>query len=375
MLVAVSRLTVFLMSLRLPIALMIMLGATPLAAADTPFASRQVANDLDVVTVAPGVWSFVSGDTAHALVNGNSTLIDTAEGAVVVDAPGMELAERHIAQIKKLTKSPVRFLVITHWHPDHMIGAAAYKKAYPGVTIISTDYTAMIAERRVTGTIDTFFKKGGIDGLIETTQRQVDTGVGEDGGALSEYEIERAKRDVADFKRAKKASGRVQYFGPDETFTSEMALTLGGRDIKIKAVRGHTSGDAYIYLPAERVLIAGDLVINPTPYGINSLFDQWIEQLDTFLAMPLAAIVPGHGEVLASKDYIRLQRDAISSLMEQAADAARKRLTLEQWKETANLDAFEERFTEGDPDRKWAWKNYFFDPALERAYIIARGEM
>src|SRR5271165_1452344 len=93
----------------------------------------------DTVKLGDGIYTFISPESNGAIVTGNSTVVIGDECVLVVDSghfPSLTL--RMIDQIKRLTDLPVRYLVITHWHPDHNSGNGLYRQAFPGLQIIST---------------------------------------------------------------------------------------------------------------------------------------------------------------------------------------------------------------------------------------------
>ena len=97
----------------------------------------------ETVQLADGVYAFVSAAGGEAIVTGNSLVVIGEDGVLVVDSGHIpSLTARQIAQIGKWTDKPVRYLVNTHWHPDHNAGNGLYKKAFPGVQIVSTAFEA-----------------------------------------------------------------------------------------------------------------------------------------------------------------------------------------------------------------------------------------
>jgi glyoxylase-like metal-dependent hydrolase (beta-lactamase superfamily II) len=89
------------------------------------------------VEVAPGIHLFMTvyGDVG---LDGNSIVILSRDGAVVFDANGTpDAAAAVLADVRKMTDKPVRYLVLSHWHWDHWYGAQVYKEAFPDVTIVS----------------------------------------------------------------------------------------------------------------------------------------------------------------------------------------------------------------------------------------------
>src|SRR5580704_16453796 len=110
--------------------------------------SQQLAPDFRLEQIAPNIYAFVSNNTTYSCEDGNTTVIITDEGVVVVDAPSTYLSEQHLAEIRKLTNKPVAYLINTHFHPDHDFGNHVYKDAFPGLHIVAQDYTKAAADRR-----------------------------------------------------------------------------------------------------------------------------------------------------------------------------------------------------------------------------------
>ena len=94
------------------------------------------------VKVAEGIYAFVAPDGITPMVNGNSLAVIGDDGVLVVDTGQLpSIAKWEIAQIKALTKQSVRYIVNTHWHPDHWVGNQTFQAAFPDVVIVSTPAT------------------------------------------------------------------------------------------------------------------------------------------------------------------------------------------------------------------------------------------
>ena len=96
----------------------------------------------DTVKLADGIYAFIAPEAGSAFVSGNSVLIVGADAALVVDSGHIpSLTKRMIADFTRLTDKPVRFLVNTHWHPDHVSGNSLYRDRWLGIAIVSTPGT------------------------------------------------------------------------------------------------------------------------------------------------------------------------------------------------------------------------------------------
>ena len=94
-----------------------------------------------------GVYAFISPIGITPIVSGNSLVVIGDDAVVVVDTGQFpSLARAEIAEIQRLTPLPVRYIVTTHWHPDHWAGNGEFVRVYPGVSIIATENTRALSQ-------------------------------------------------------------------------------------------------------------------------------------------------------------------------------------------------------------------------------------
>ncbi len=333
------------------------------------------ANPSDSTTVsriADGVYVFMENNTTDDWVDGNTTAILTDEGVLVVDAPSVRLSRQHLAKIRSLTDKPVRYLVTTHWHNDHLLGNNVYKDAYPDLQIIATTRTKAISDRRNPSIIEKYAGEFG-ENFFADIVKAAETGKTAEGEDMSEYDHSRAIKSFHQAEMDMPLMKETHYTPPTLTFDSSLNLVLGGRRIEIKRMPGHTLGDAVVYLPDDEILITGDLVIHPVPYGFGPFFSSWIQTLDALIAMDAKTIVPGHGEVLHSNEYLQLERDMFTDLLNQARRAVEEGKTVDQLKEEIDVSKYREIMVGDDPDREWGLENYFLAPGIGRMFDDAKG--
>ena len=291
------------------IGLVLSAAGTGTAAEQHLLLSRQIAPDFRLEEIAPNIYAFVSNNTTSSCEDGNTTVIITDEGVVVVDAPSTYLSDQHLAEIRKLTDKPVVYLINTHFHPDHVFGNHVYKDAFPGLHIVAQDYTKAEAERRNPYVLAHYQGPMG-KAVLESLRKQAETGIDlATGKPLQGYDAIHAKTDYAECLPHLAAAARTRLVSADVTFSESLTITLGGVVIKLMHFEGHTMGDTVVYLPQRNILITGDLVIGPVPYGGDDITEQWIGSLETLMAMHASVIVPGHGEVEFDNDYMQLKHD------------------------------------------------------------------
>ncbi len=207
----------------------------------------------------------------------------TDSGVVVIDAGGSPYqAKRMVAGIRTVTQAPIRWLILTHHHPDHTFGAIVFKRL--GARVIAhPDRTMLAAE-------------GGDDELVSAWDQVV--GV----------------RELTGFAFADT---------PDIPITHDTTLVLGGRRVDvIHPPDAHTVADLAVWLPDAGVVFAGDLVVED---GVTMVVDGSsygaLDAADRLAALRARVVVPGHG---------RIARDpgAQLSLTRRYLDSAQVAMTL-----------------------------------------------
>ena len=266
----------------------------PLSAQSRPTPTR--------IDVAPGVYLFQTARYGDAGLDGNSVVIVGDSGVLVMDANGTPAAATAVlAEIRSLTPKPVRFVVLSHWHWDHWYGAEVYRKAFPAAEIIGHVRTKamMSGPARLFNqpALDTQFPEH-IKGVDDQLRRAREASPSDSTVATL---AGHAAADRWFLEQKRTASLTV----PTRTFTDSLTIELGGRTIKVlHHDRAITPGDAFLWLPAERMAIVADLLINPMTYGLFCYPSGWIRTLERIDALNPVVIVPGHGSPM--RDGVRL---------------------------------------------------------------------
>jgi glyoxylase-like metal-dependent hydrolase (beta-lactamase superfamily II) len=329
--------------------------------------------DFELRRLVDGIYVAVRPDVFRQPVEGNLTFIVNAEDVVVVDAGGtMASAESAIKLLRSVTDKPVRYLVNTHWHGDHNLGNAAFLKAYPGVEIVAHPNTIA---GMTAANIDLENLPRQLTETLDALRKGIETGQDDQGQPLPADRLERWKKMVPDLETSLAETKRTRIVLPTLSVTDSLVLRRGDREIHVRYLgRGNTEGDLVVWLPRERVVMSGDLVVNPQPYGFGSFPTEWIRTLDALAGLDYRYLVPGHGEVQQDTAYIRHLQSLIGTVRDQAATAVKGGATLAQVRERLDLGELETVFTAGDPRRKFLLKAWFLDPFSVSAYKEAKGE-
>lgn len=324
---------------RLKLALSLVTGL--LAATSLPGQERKVTK------LADGIFAIEHANDG----GGNTTVVIGQRQVFVVDSCFLPSAAREdIAQIRQWTTKPVSFVLNTHFHNDHNLGNRAYMEAFPGLTIIAHVETKKDMDRFGPGS-EMREERG-----LASLERMQDTGKTQDGRALTAEEMSEVKSAVPHQRDVIEELKKADFQTATLTFDHDFAIDLGGREVEVKFLgRGNTAGDAVAYLPREKIVAAGDLVVYPIPYIYDGYPTDWIQTLQNLSQMDANTIVPGHGPVMHDKAHVLLIRDLLKSAVDQLNTKLSKTRpamfqTLDEVKASVNLDAFRSRFAGTNKD-------------------------
>jgi glyoxylase-like metal-dependent hydrolase (beta-lactamase superfamily II) len=129
---------------------------------------------------------------------------------------------------------------------------------------------------------------------------------------------------------------------------------------------GHTAGDVVLFLPAEKVLLTGDLLVYPVPFCADSHPSDWIGSFEKLSRLDADIFVPGSGQA-QSAATLRLVLDSFRTIRQQVRDALHRGLTLQETKKAIELSVIRTRFTHDDATLNAAF-NGNFAPIVRRFY-------
>jgi len=205
------------------------------------------------------------------------------------------MARRLIAEIRKVTAKPIKYVVLSHYHAVRVLGASAY---------FDEGCEQVIASQ---GTLELIRERGAQD-------------------MQSEYER---------FPRLFQAFDSIPGLTwPTLVFQDRLTLFMGGLEVQIMHLGpGHTKGDTVVWLPAEKVLFSGDLVeAEAACYTGDAQLAEWPATLDALAALGAEKLVPGRGPALDSPARVAAglayTRDFVSTLYRSAQEAVAQGLDL-----------------------------------------------
>lgn len=245
-------------------------------------------------------------------LGGNTAVLRTDAGAVVVDTMTLPLQGRRIRQLaRELTGTDTVLLINTHYHIDHTHGNPAFQ---PGTRVLSTERTLSHLQA-----LDADFWQGDAARLL-----------------------------------------------PTETFSDRRTLSVGGKTIElIHPGAGHTDGDLVVLFTDEGVLHTGDLMLNHYYPNIDleagGSVQQWVPTLETLLHLDFTRVIPGHGET-TDRAGLRQFLAFIAQLAEIGSTAAEEGMSLEQTLATDQLTA----------DADYRRIRFIIPLPMDRDFVITR---
>ena len=329
---------------------------------------------VDFEEVADGVWACIRPDGPRFPVMGNTTFVISDEGVVVFDGGGMPvMAEQVIEKIRSITDRPVTHVVISHWHGDHNFGVFRFAEEFPNVQFIAHEFTNNVFHGSRINYIDR--QAEFLNNNLEEFQKIVDTGVDSEGKEQSEADRRDYQRLINDADVILDEFSRAQLTPADVTFSDSYSIESGDRRIELLHL-GHanTAGDIVMWLPDERIVSTGDMVVLPSPYAFNVPPRAWAATLRELNKLDYKTLVPGHGAMQTDTAYVDLVIESAEAIAEQRDAMLADGMSDEEVQEALDLSAFEERFTHGDEYVKGYYDAYFAAPFKAAAMKALSGE-
>lgn len=240
-------------------------GTLLISALITIFLCMPAAAAEKLTRIADNVYSYIdvkSGSKDNSF-GANAGIIVGNDGVIVVDTLiSAKEAKRFIKGIRAVTDKPIRYVVNTHYHLDHVFGNGEFVKL--GAVVIAQENDKKMMEKTAPEVLKN----------------------------IAQYGL-----------NAEDMAGTTPAY-PTITYGDRMTIDLGGQQVElIHARHSHTSGDTLVYLRDKKVLFAGDILFTSYhPFLGEGDINGWAKELDGIRAMDVEKIIPGHGPLSGKKD-------------------------------------------------------------------------
>jgi cyclase len=319
----------------------LLLGAALCAVAAAAMAQHisGAGREITKTVIADGIYQFTVARDSYVRQL-NSVVIVNEQDVLVFDTDTRPSSARIIlGEIRKITDKPVRYVVNSHWHPDHWSGNEVYLAAFPSAEIIATAKTRAIMENVAPAWPRKFEE--------ELKRREAALAAEHDVSAEQKKIDDEDTRDYGSFVEEAKSLRRTY-----PTLTYEDALTLhhSEREFRFMSVTGDAEGTTVLYLPKEKVLITGDAVSYPIPY-ITPPPSRQLRTLRALAQLDAAVIIPGHGPAFHDKTFLNLEATLLEIVIAGVHRALREgMLTLDEVAKAVTAEELREAFTHNDSD-------------------------
>ncbi len=209
----------------------------------------------------------------------NAAFVTTNRGAVIIDTMRQPSdGELLFAHVRARTAKPIRMVINTHFHADHVFGNAAF----PTAPIVATD----------------------------TTRK------------LMEQQLEGAWEDIT--------ANRLQLRLPEITFTGCLALHFDEKSLFLRQLDGHAPGTLVVHIPQRSTLFTSDLVFaGRFPFMGDANIEEWIEALRYLETLDPEHVIPGHGKP-GGPDVLSRQREWLEDFLGHSTDLLARGLDVPQ---------------------------------------------
>ena len=211
--------------------------------------------------------------------DGNTVILDAPGGLIVVDTG------RHPDHVEKIlaharsTGKPVAAIVNSHWHMDHVQGNADIRAAFPNVPVHATS--------AIDGALPTFLA----DGAKNAEKRLADPAT--------------SKERHPEIRRYLDRMANPDSVRPTIPVTASGPVRIAGRTIEARVAPFAVSeADLWLVVPDERLVIAGDLVVDVVPFMDTACVDGWSKALDEVAAVDFDTLIPGHGAPMTKPQFL-----------------------------------------------------------------------
>lgn len=268
-----------------------------------PAASTQL---FDIEKVADGVYCALA--RAQALVNSNAAIFVNSRDVVVVDTHSKPSAAASlIAQIRReITTNPVRYVVNSHFHWDHIQGNHGYRSAGGKIDFIASEPTKQLmsdlAQQRLKASLEEIAKQ--IDAMRARGSKSGSAAE----KAFCEEQVQQMQAYLSEMRN-------FTLELPTITFAKSYVIKDKAHELHVEFHgHAHTAGDVVVFCPEKRAVATGDMIHSCMPYIADGFPKSWPGTIDSVAKLGFDKICPGHGQVQQNRERMVNMRNYIEEL-------------------------------------------------------------
>jgi glyoxylase-like metal-dependent hydrolase (beta-lactamase superfamily II) len=259
--------------------------------------------------IAPDTWVIPGATPPNAQPDGNTVIIDAPAGLIVFDTGRHVAHTQQILDFAKEKQAPIKAIINSHWHLDHVGGNVMLRREYPAAPV----YASGALQEALGGFLARYRAQ-----LVDAVAQSTDT------AAQESFRAEIGLIDAAPMLQ------------PTYVVHGSGRRTIAGYDLDVKLERSAvTAGDLWVMDPKTRVLLAGDLVTLPAPFLDTACPKHWRSALGDLAGSGFRVLVPGHGAPM-DHEGLKVYRNAFDGLLDCAASAQPKGACIDGWMSDAD---------------------------------------
>ncbi|MDI1240968.1 MAG: MBL fold metallo-hydrolase [bacterium] len=335
-----------------------------LVGAITAYSQLAKERSFDVQKVGDGVYAVIRREPASFWFNANNVFIVGKHDVIVVDANITAAYTKEVIDaLREITDKPVKYVINTHWHEDHIIGNRAYREAFPDAKFVGHRSTLKdlpeIGGANRKGTLE---NGRGFVGMLEAS---LEKGESIAGGAITDEERAGYASDIKFVSSYLAESSTFEIVMPDVLVDDRLTIDQDGRKIEVLFFgRAHTGGDLVVNLPKEKIAITGDLMVYPVPLlGSTSYPLEYPATLERLKALGGRTYIPGHGPVMKDAAFLDKMIALATAVRDRSKAAYKPGETIEQMRSKIDLSDQQKIFAGDSRHKGFIFRNYVTLPA------------
>jgi glyoxylase-like metal-dependent hydrolase (beta-lactamase superfamily II) len=315
----------------------------------------------DLEKVTEGVYAAVARPTAQ--INCNAAIFENADDLMIVDTHSSPSAVAAlVGQVRReITQKPIRYIVNTHFHADHVLGNPAYRRIAPHAEIVSSTVTRKLIAELDPGQLKRFLD--GMPKALEGYRARLAAAKTPEEKAYYEGMVSQTRAYMSEMRDYAPEL-------PNLTFQDNLVLHDKAHDLHLAfRGRGHTAGDIVVFCPQKKAIASGDLAHGFLPYVGDGYPREWPGTLKSVAQFDFTQVIGGHGPVQHGRDRMGQMTAYIEELVAAVEAGKREGRSIEELQRTVTTatlkslgrDGYGEfvsaslmRYTPGPPDRTLA---------------------
>jgi glyoxylase-like metal-dependent hydrolase (beta-lactamase superfamily II) len=231
----------------------------------------------------------------------------------------------------------VKYVIDTHYHWDHAHGNQIFG---PDVQVIGHEYARQMLLTNVLESRSYRSFTDGVPAQVENLRQRV-------AAETNPAAKQKLEAQLAVQSAYAEALKEIKPTPPNLTYQTQMTLFRGDREIRLLFLgRGHTGGDTVVFLPRERIVSTGDLIVGNFPfmYMGDSFLNEWPDTMEKVLALDFETIVPGHGDPFSDRQRVRHYQAYLRDLWTRAGQLKQQGVPAEEAAKRVDLTSHKGNF-------------------------------